>query len=100
MTRIANLILSGVRDSAAALTADLQDSARKAGWPAAAANNLRVNAVGDDLTIEQGSEAEALEYGGLDTPPKPAVRKWLADEQDVARILLSKIEEKLKGVVL
>lgn len=99
MTRISDLILSGVRDSAAALTASLRNSATSAGWNDRAADGLTVQFVGDHLTIRGDSQSDDAEYGGLENRPQPAVRKWVTDEGEITRLLLAAVQDKVKGAL-
>lgn len=92
MARLLDALRSGIQDSTAALTQDLQQTAVAAGWHPAAARSLQVD---DEFQVQSNEAARAAEYGGLDSPPNAVIRNWSASGR-VSQILLSTIERRLK----
>lgn len=99
MTKYSDILLTSLRDSAAQMTDDLRKSALDAGWPSSVASTLGIDLNGDDLRLRvDHPQIEALEYGGIDSQPSPAIRKWIsADTTDT--VLAASIEKNLKEAI-
>lgn len=96
MTRVSDLILDSLQDSARDLTQGLRESARRAGWPAPAANSLTVQFDGAEFRVDASPAAEELEFGGVDATPRPGVRKWVNDAAS-SEAISSAVERRLRG---
>lgn len=63
---------------ASELTADLQEDAKKAGWPDEIVSKLSVSITEDGIGVSYPEKLEKqiedLEYGNSGTPPKPVLR--------------------------
>lgn len=99
MTQITDLLLSALRDSAAQMTTDLRRSAISSGWPAAVASRVGIEVNGSDLHIRSDdSSVESMEYGGIDSQPSPAIRKWISADS-TGKVFSSSIEKHLKEAI-
>lgn len=96
MTQISDILLSALRDSAAQMTTDLRKSAISSGWPAAAVSRLGIEFDGTEMQLQTDDPSiEDLEYGGLNSQPNPAIRKWLTSDSTI-KVFSTSIEKRLK----
>lgn len=69
------------------LTKQLRKEATNANWPASVVKNLSVKTVKTGITISYPQDIEAevgdLEYGTMNTPPSPVLRKFVVNNSAV-----------------
>jgi len=97
--RLSSSIRLGIRQSASDLTIDARASAREMGWQRSTAGQIKVTAEGDRLSLQVGEQAQEAEYGGPDSPPSPAVRRWTNDNRKIDGRIVSRIGANLRGVL-
>lgn len=92
---------AGITASAKPLTADLRAAASAAGWNERAIRSLRVSAKERRLSVTGSGPAEAVEHGGLSTPPNPAAQRWANKSRRLEAIVIESIAAHLtsRGVL-
>lgn len=100
MTQFKALVTSGIKDSAGTLTDSLRESARDTGWPSEATRRLGVRAINNELKIAALSPMiGSKEYGDLDNPPSPAIRRWAADESNIEAAIIQTVSKKMESIL-
>jgi hypothetical protein len=96
---ILDAVHQGLREASTTLTQSLRQSAYEQGWSADAGRSLNVNYDGKSYRIEMSQEAENTEYGDMNDPPSPAVRKWSNNTADIEAAIIEAVDRRLEGLL-
>lgn len=88
----AEAVKQAISQTAPVMTGQLRKSARQMGWPARVTRSLRVSGTDTGFQWTGPEEAMDWEYGTVDRPPAPAIRRYMNRTQDAEKALLANVE--------